>query len=224
MDNPIEIIRLHMALECVGIDAQGQLIRIPGDDPDTLHRVYVARHDQGDSIFYRADVPAATRKKLSHLRVADFFESPERVVVILEADGPVTEQHIGKSYIFPEQIRDHQNLDVVRLSELDSAVVQRYDAQLDFSRREVFGVLVDGEIVSTCESSRENDAAGEAWVRTLEGYRQRGYARRVTAAWAQSLMARGKVPFYSHRWDNLASQAVAQSMGLIQYIADAGYA
>jgi predicted GNAT family acetyltransferase len=83
---------------------------------------------------------------------------------------------------------------------------------------------VDGQIVSTCQSSRENDLAGEAWVRTLESYRRRGYARQVTAAWGSWLRQHGKTPYYSHRWDNLASQAVAQSLGLIQYIADAGYA
>lgn len=224
MADPLDLIRLHLALECVGIDDQDQLIRIPGENPDTLHRVYIARHDRGDSLFFRADVPAATRKKLSHLKKADFFESPQRVIAILEADEPVTEQHIGKSYIFPESTAAASFPGVVRLSRLDPDLVRAYDADLLPIGGEVFGILEDGQIVSTCQSSRENASAGEAWVRTLEDYRRRGYARLVTGAWAQDLMLQGKVPFYSHRWENLASQAVAQSLGLIQYIADAGYA
>ena len=89
---------------------------------------------------------------------------------------------------------------------------------------EVFGMLADGQVVSTCESSREDKYAGEAWVRTLEPYRRRGYARQVTAAWGRWLQQHGRVPFYSHRAENLASRAVAQSLGLIEYIEDAGYA
>lgn len=223
MTDPLDLIRLHMALECVGLDDHNQLVRIPGDNPDTVHRVYIARHDRGDSLFFRADVPAATCKKLAHLRAADFFEAPERVTAILEADAPVTEQHVGKSYVFPESVAVARYPGVVRLSQLDPALVQAYDPELTLAGREVFGILEDGQIVSTCESSRESAAAGEAWVRTLEAYRRRGYARLVTGAWAQDLMLRGKTPFYSHRWENLASQAVAQSLGLIQYIADAGY-
>jgi predicted GNAT family acetyltransferase len=102
-------------------------------------------------------------------------------------------------------------------------VVRRYDQGLLESGKEAFAVLVDGEIVSTCESSRENEQAGEAWVRTLESFRRRGFARQVTAAWGHWLMQRGKVPFYSHVSANQASRAVAQSLGLVQYIEDAGY-
>lgn len=224
MIDPLHFLRLHMQLECVGLDAAGQLVRIPGPFPDTVHRVYVARHDQGDSLFFRADVPMSTRKKLMRLPIADFFESPQRIQAILAEDEPVQEVHIGKSYRFPAVIPNTWFSDVIRLAQVDPAVVRRFDPDLEVSTHAVFGVLVAGEIVSACESSRENEFAGEAWVRTKEGFRQRGYARQVTAAWAAALKAQGIVPFYSHKWENLASQAVAQSLGLIQYIADAGYA
>jgi hypothetical protein len=45
----------------------------------------------------------------------------------------------------------------------------------------------------------------------------------VTAAWGCYLLQQGKIPFYSHVVGNLASQAVARSLGLRQYIADVGY-
>ena len=220
----MELIRLHLALECKGIDARGQLVRIPCADPDTLHRVYLARHDQGDTFFFRADLPEGIRRKLLRFSAADFFEAPDRIRAVLEEDGPCEEIHLGKSYIFPESLHPSQFPDALRLAEVDPALVRQYDPEMDVSRKEVFGVLVDGKIVSTCESSREDERAGEAWVRTLAGYRRRGYARQATAAWGHWLISHGKTPFYSHRWENFASQALAQSLGLIQYLADAGYA
>lgn len=186
--------------------------------------MYVARHERGDSLFFQANLPHSIRRELQRLPISAFFEAPDRVKAVLAKDRLCEEIHIGKSYIFPGPLRSRLYPDVVRLAELDPELVRQYDPGLDLSRKEVFGIVRDGKIVSTCESSRENEAAGEAWARTLEGYRQRGYARQVTAAWGNWLLSQGRLPFYSHRWDNLASQAVAQSLGLIQYVADAGYA
>jgi hypothetical protein len=222
--DPLLLIRLHLELEGVGIDDDGSLFRIPGSSPDTLHRVYVTRHDQGDSVFFQRDVPKAVRKKLLALPIRDFFEQPERVKSILMEDRPCEEIHIGKSYILTAPVPPSRFPDVIPLSQVSQEVVRRYDAALVPEQKEVFGILVVGEIVSTCESSRENERAGEAWVRTHEAFRRRGFARQVTAAWGNWLLAQGKTPFYSHRWENFASQAVAQSLGMVQYVADAGYA
>lgn len=220
----MDLIRLHLALEGKGIDAAGQLVRIPCDDPDTLHRVYVTRNAQGDSLFFQADLPQPIRDKLLRLPVTDFFDYPQRVETILAEDGTCMERHIGKSYIFPDTLNPAQYPDVVRLAEVDPGIVRQFNPGLDPRQKEVFGVLVDGKIVATCESSRENETAGEAWVQTLEPYRRRGYARQVTAAWGHWLQQHGKTPFYSHKMENLASQMVARSLGLVQYMADAGYA
>jgi RimJ/RimL family protein N-acetyltransferase len=220
----MQLIQLHLELECIGIDAAGNLVRIPGPDPDTLHRVYVARHDQGDSIFFQPDVPKATRKRLLGLPFSAFFDDPDRVKTILAQDKACEDFHIGKSYIFSSAVNEAHYPHVVRLSQLDAEMVRRYDPDLDLRQKEVFGIVIGEEFVSTCESSRENERAGEAWVRTREQFRRRGFARQVTAAWGNWLIQHGKVAFYSHKWDNLASQAVAQNLGLAQYVADAGYA
>jgi hypothetical protein len=86
-----------------------------------------------------------------------------------------------------------------------------------------FAIITDGLVVATCESSRESRVAAEAWVRTLPQYRGRGYATRVTAAWARDAQRRGKEPFYSHHRENAASAGVAHALGLLPFLEDAGY-
>jgi hypothetical protein len=113
-------------------------------------------------------------------------------------------------------------LDVYGESAPLRAPVASDGAELPFLPRQ-FAIIADGLVVATCESSRESAAAAEAWVRTLSTYRGRGYATRVTAAWARDARQRHKEPFYSHHRDNVASAAVARALRLIPFLDDAGF-
>ncbi len=88
---------------------------------------------------------------------------------------------------------------------------------------EQVAALADGGVVATCVSARESALAAEAWVRTIPAARGRGYATRVTAAWALDVRRRGKTPFYSYARDNRASAGVAHALGLIPFLDDVGY-
>ncbi len=88
---------------------------------------------------------------------------------------------------------------------------------------EQFAALADGLAVSTCVSARESGLAAEAWVRTTPAARGRGYATRVTAAWALDARRRSKIPFYSYHRSNSASAGVARALGLIPFLEDVGY-
>ncbi|HLV36984.1 MAG TPA: GNAT family N-acetyltransferase [Spirillospora sp.] len=68
-----------------------------------------------------------------------------------------------------------------------------------------------------------NAHSAEAWVFTDEIHRRRGFAKRVVRAWAQRIREQGRIPFYSHRIDNPVSQHLAESLGFVWYIDDAGY-
>ncbi|MGH7085065.1 MAG: GNAT family N-acetyltransferase [Acetobacteraceae bacterium] len=131
---------------------------------------------------------------------------------------------MGTSYTFAQTPASVELSDVVRLTAGEHAeLVARYDPELALDGRAAFAILRDGRIVASCISSRENATAGEAWVRTEEAYRGRGYARQVTAVWGAALQRAGKIAFYSHRLDNEASAGVARGLGLHPYVRDAGY-
>jgi RimJ/RimL family protein N-acetyltransferase len=126
-------------------------------------------------------------------------------------------------YVFPDRLPLDLSTAAVRLDASHAPFVSRFDPGIILAGRPVYGSIADGELASMCMSSREDGRSGEAWVYTRPAYRGRGYAAVATLAWAQALQAQGKVPFYSHKLNNVASAAVARRLGLIQYVADAAY-
>lgn len=81
-------------------------------------------------------------------------------------------------------------------------------------------VVEDGRAVAVCSSVRITDVAREAGVETAAGFRGRGYAAKVVAAWAAAVQRIGAIPLYSTSWNNTASQAVARKLGLRMFGAD----
>ena len=75
----------------------------------------------------------------------------------------------------------------------------------------------EGSAISVCCCARRSDLAAEAGLETAPGFRGRGYAARVTAAWALAVRSSGRVPLYSTSWSNAASLAVADKLGLTIY-------
>ncbi len=87
-------------------------------------------------------------------------------------------------------------------------------------RSPVLAILDGGAPVSVCFCARRSAAAAEAGVETAGGFRGRGLAPRVTAAWAAAVRASGRTPLYSTSWQNRASLAVARKLGLRRFASD----
>ncbi len=223
--NTANLITTHLYLECIAIDERGDLFPIPCPNPDPVPRFYIARHtDYGTfSRFARHDLHEELRERLLTLPPEEVLHRHDMVKSILAPYGICKQFHYGKSYVCPNSYTREDYPDVVRLTVEHGPLIQEYDARLDPAANAVFAVIVDGRIASTCQSSRENETAAESWVRTLAEHRRRGFARQVTAAWAANASANHKLPFYSHRMDNLRSQGVARSLGLGPFIVDAAY-
>jgi hypothetical protein len=104
----------------------------------------------------------------------------------------------------------------------DEALLQRHFSgwvagEIQAGASPVMAVLVDGHAVSVCCCARRSIGAAEAGLETAPAFRGRGYATRVTAAWAAAVRASGRTPLYSTSWANGSSLAVARKLGLRTY-------
>lgn len=199
----VELIRLNVELEN-WIDLWGDLFPLSGSDPKQAAQFIIACHSQGCERFFWYDLPLPIREKLSRLNLEQALYDFELVKRILSEDRACEDVWGGKGYVF-KHIHDPAEY---------SDVTQFEDA---------FVVIVDGKQVACAWSQEENEKAAELAVEVLPEYRRRGYARQVASAWANHVMQDGRVAFYSHLHDNVASQALAHSLGVVQYAVSAGY-
>jgi len=211
---PVQLIHMQLAIECIGLDEDGLLIRVPGPDPDEIARVYAYRYEGRYITTFRRDLPASIRKQIRALGAETVYHDSEAVKALLATAAPCSEVGVFYTYVFPDTLGPRQFPDVVRLGEADEGLIEAYRAGMNVTERAVFAVIRDGMIVSTCGSVREDGDAGECYVFTVPEYRRRGYGRQVTAAWGHHVTEHGKVAFYSHATENVASQSVARSLGL----------
>ena len=210
----IQLIRLQLALECKELDKEGMLSRILGPHPDEITRVTVYQYQCSYSTCFSQGVPTHIREQIQALGGKSGFQHQEMAKDFLVLEEECTEVEVFRTYVFPESPSSSQFPDVLRLGEHHRKLIEEYHSGMKVSQGAVFGVIRDGLIVSTCRSIREDKEAGECYVFTLPEYRTQGYGHQVTAAWGHHLRGQGKVAFYSHSAENVASQSVARSLGL----------
>jgi hypothetical protein len=218
-----DLLAIQLTLECIGMDKDGLLVRIPGPYPDGIPRFYVAEFSGGRAMYCSRDMPPTIRPALLALPFERARDDYRAVCSLLDQHASCDGVWAGASYTFPGDFPSPDDDAVVRLDASDRALIERFDPELLAFPPPVYALLVDGAIVAACVSSRENAQAGEAWVQTHPAYRRRGYGRRATAAWGAGLVRQGKIAYYSHRVDNAASAAIARGLGLAHYLSDVGY-
>ena len=196
----LELHALQLELECKGIVDGDRLVRVPGGEPDEIEGIQVVSYPDGSCrMLVAADIDEELYARVARVGADAVFERPD--LVGLSCGSRL------RSYVFPADLaRPRGVLEVERTYDTDSVE--------PWMLRPRFETHIDGECVSYARSSRENDRCAEAWVETDPKYRRRGFARDVVSAWACAARANGKVAFYSHDEDNVASAAVAKSLGL----------
>lgn len=179
--------------------ADTYLLRFGEDLPDVL----VARvEDMVDTLWQRGN-----------LRLSESLRSAVRR--LLEEFAPITEGG-GPIYRFPTSL-PALGATVQVIPDNVAIARQTFPWLLDelASWWPCFAAVRAAAAVSLCFSSRIGTSAAEAGVETLPAFRGQGLAPAVTAAWANSIRAEGRIPLYGTSWENLASQAVARRLGLI---------
>jgi len=177
------------------------------------------RHDLPDNIVTQLrEVAAAEPMSLNSQKIPSGHRQFED---ILQSHAPIERVWIGPAYRFPEHIAPPTN--VVRLSRANAGLLKGDFAKIVSalnSSQPYLAVIEDSQAVSICRSVRSSSRAHEAGVDTLVGYRRRGYATSVVAAWALAVRALNSIPLYSTSWNNIASQSVARRLDLVQYGVD----
>lgn len=218
-----ELVNVQIRLE-YRVDGAGMLVPFPDSSEQAW---FIGYASSSETIrFYRHDLPPEVHDRLEDLDDRAPFEEPFLIAEIL-GERVREEVFMGSVGTIPAGGLAGGATGVRLLGELDGPVADASGLKLMAANlaalagrgsggggdRPVVGAFVGDRLVSICESSRENDAAAEAWVRTSPGYRRAGFGRSVAAGWADAVRERGKVPLYSYRADNRASAALLRSLG-----------
>ena len=206
-----------------------QHINEPTGDTKIAPRFFFGNTNEGSICRFRHDLPNNIVRQLKEVAATEpmlmnSLKIPSihgQFKEILQSHAPIERVWVGPAYRFPEQIAPPTN--VVRLSRANADLLKGDFAEMVSelnSSQPCLAIIKDSQAVSICRSVRLSSRAHEAGVDTLIGYRRRGYATSVVAAWAFAVRALNRIPLYSTSWDNVASQYVARRLGLIQYGVD----
>jgi hypothetical protein len=210
--NLLDYLRLQLRLEgkeVIDENLLGQVKIVPDEEVPLM---LIARlEDESLVAYFDESLPVEVLKELTKQASDIAFPNIELLSTVLQNRNISFEIGHYKTYIFHEQYAEFKDEVVICYSRHDPKVLS---FGFDGFGESVFAMEQDGKIVSACVSTRENDFCGEAWVYTDEDYRHRGFAQKVVSAWAARLRMTGKVPFYSHKIQNIASSNLARRLGL----------
>lgn len=208
--DPLEYLQLQMRLEGKEV-FNGCLIRqvevVPGEELPLMLLAELA--DKSLVAYYDESLSSDLRKELTaHIRDIEFPNINGLLNILMRYTINFEIGHY-RTYLFPSM--PSSNMEVRCLSKHDSRVKE---FEFDGFAENIYAVERGGKLVSACVSIRENETCGEAWVFTAPEYRHQGLAQNAVSAWAGSLIGAGKIPFYSHRIDNVTSANLARSLKL----------
>ena len=210
---PLEALQLQLRLEGFEIA-----------DGNRLRQVEIVRGEE---------MPVMLLAQLADGQVAAYFDESLRQGLVLELMEQMQLIHLPsidplrkilnahnipfqvghyRTNLFTPTFLEFMSLDVERRTKEDPQVQEFGFGEF---AGQVYVIERDGKVVSACVSTHENERCGEAWVCTDSQYRHHGLARQVVNAWAGDMLAAGKVPFYSHKIENVASAGLAKHLGLM---------
>jgi hypothetical protein len=210
---------LHLAT-LYETDARGRLTttREPAKTP--VPKFVLVRSMTASAWGIRSDIPDALAEELAALAraeppVTDLHELPTHVD---RYRALATTESFGPAFEFPELVTTSGDIVLIEDERTLNVNFRGWvPGEIVAGCGPVMGIVVDGHPVSVCFCARRSDVAAEAGVDTAPAYRGRGYAGRVTSAWARAMRASGRIPLYSTSWTNPASLAVARKLGLVAY-------
>ncbi len=207
-----------------------QHINEPTGAAEPAPRFFFGYTNEGSICKFRHNLPDHIVTQLKEVAAAEPLPmNPQQIPKnrrqfedILQSHAPIERVWVGPAYRFPEHIAPPTNV-IHLLSSEDARLLKGDFADIRpelNSPHPCLAIIEDSQVVSICRSVRASARAHEVGVDTLAGYRRRGHATSVVAAWALAVRALNRIPLYSTSWNNVASQGVARRLGLVQYGVD----
>ncbi len=208
-------------------DGNGRLDHVRG--PKSHHvvpRLFLGRSAEGNVFAFGADVPAETALRLeTALRAEPLLAKPDAESppqcrdAVRQGLGSIEAEWRGPAYVLPEGLAADPRARLIGPDDFEACRPDFAWVEAEFPDiQPVAMAFEEGRPVAVCHSPRGlTRLAAEAGVETLEPCRRRGLARAVVACWARAVQQSGRNALYSTSWDNLASQAVARSLGARLY-------
>ena len=210
MMDPLHYLHLQLRLEGMEIVKERfirQIEVVSGEEVPLMLTAHLASEVQVS--YYEETIKSELQESLASAIGEVRFPNIDPLLCVLKKQNMQVEVGHYKTYVFVSS--PVKAVDVLCLSK-DDARVKAFG--FDGFTEQVYVIEREGSVVSACVSARENEMCGEAWVFTSPEDRHKGLAQNVVNAWAESLIRAGKVPFYSHKFENQASANLARSLNL----------
>jgi RimJ/RimL family protein N-acetyltransferase len=200
----------QMALEGIRVSGTNLITRAHPDVEEFPLALLVDIRNEKKLLFFDDTLPQILLEKLTAWHPETFGITS--IVEEFRISGIETKVNSFRTYAFPENLVDRE-VENMKCSHRDDPKVTEFG--FGGLGEKVHVIEQNGKIISACVSSRENEAAAESWVFTAPEHRRQGLALQVVTAWAGSVLRNGKIPFYSHAFENIASSKVAEKLRLI---------
>ncbi len=175
--------------------------------------LYVAQLTSERVYIWRPDVDTTTRQAL--------LQQVEQAFILSTEEART--QGIGREIAF--KFTEQPTMDMERAQQLAHLITHDEYAQVECfepgeaeyyfapERQPLYGVSVQGRLLSIAHSSRRTLEACELGLDTLPEARRRGYALAATLLWTRAIIKERRIPFYSALAENAASLALAHKAG-----------
>lgn len=220
---------LYNHLELMNIQAQVLYVHDPAGRMTAINeytnqpapRFYMGHTTIGRVIRFNRNVPDPLVDQIMHILQDDSQIKIADIIRTFDKGKEISSLWMGPAYVFNEIKMDYMG--AILVTDDNKACLEAGFPNLlaEIKHREPCYMVIENDIaVSVCFSARYTELAAEAGVETLNNYRGKGYAFRVTSAWAQAIRQSHRIPLYSTSWDNYASQSIAKRLNLTQYGTD----
>lgn len=225
MTDELEIMRMHVEALFTH-DEHGRIVRVNEFNGTPAPRFFIGRTSMGNVVRVRNDVDDALARELQSIAAAEHGSDPlleppygsTPYEAALAAVAPIERVEAGPAFRSAHDLVRKPNAIRVTLENRDLLEPLHASWFDDVDRCQPFiGLVYEGVVVSVCASVRITDRAHEAGVDTHVDFRGRGFGPHAVAAWARAVREAGRLPLYSTSWNNTASRAVAEKLGLVRY-------